>query len=218
MFYLYYMKRFFVFFWMVFYGCLCYAGSGANTDTVKKSDAKRVFLSVTIEPRYPGGMAAFNRYVTRNLHYPDAAKLMCINGKVYVSFSIDTIGRVTDVSAINCLGAGCEAEAVKVVQRSKPWKPAIKNGRPVKVQYIIPINFTMETNRIYMENLIASGYGFVFKINGKLYPADDAERIIGKSFNPEKIEIAEPYNPAFNDPKLVRHRKKETYLISIKSS
>src|SRR5665213_1459636 len=159
MLYLYYMKRLFAFFGMLLCNCFCYGSTGANTDTVKKSNQEVAFL-VSIEPRYPGGITAFNRYVARNLHYPDAAKLMCINGKVYVSFSIDTTGRVTDVSAINCLGAGCEAEAVKVVQRSKPWKPAIRNGKRVKMQYIIPINFTMETNRVYMENLIASGYEF----------------------------------------------------------
>lgn len=175
-------------------------------------------FSISIEPRYPGGTAAFESYVTRNLHYPDAARLMCISGKVYVSFTVNSDGRVTDVAAINCLGAGCESEAVRVVQRSKPWKPGIINGKPVKMTYIIPIDFHMETRKIYMENLIASGYGFVFKINGKLYSVDDAERIMGKAFSPDKIGIAEPFDSHTTDSKFFIRRKKETYLISIKSS
>jgi protein TonB len=167
------MKRVGALFVPLLVSCLCYGGDKLSVDTAIKK-IKKADFSTTAAPRYPGGANAFNRYIARNLHYPDAAKLMCINGKVYVSFSIDTNGKVTDVTAINCLGAGCEAEGVKVVQRSKTWRPAIKDGKPVKMQYIIPINFTMETKRIYMENLIASGYGFIFSIKGKLYSIDDA--------------------------------------------
>lgn len=211
------MKCFFALFVILLTGCLCYGRVGLTADTTKKG-GRRVTLSLTAEPQYPGGAEGFNSYLTRNLHYPDAARLMCISGKVYVSFSIDTTGRVTDVTAINCLGAGCESEAVRVVQRSRPWKPATRSGKPVRVNYIIPINFNMETKKVYMENLIASGYGFVFKINGRLYSADDAEQIMGRAFSPDKIEIAEPFAEPVNDPKLLKRHKKETYIILIKSS
>jgi len=211
------MKRFVALFAALLIGYICYGAIGLNADTIIKKH-KNSAVAMRAAPQYPGGANAFNRYVARNLHYPDAAKLMCINGKVYVSFSIDTSGKVTDVTAINCLGAGCESEAVRVVQKSRRWKPAIRNGKPIQVSYVIPISFYMETRKVYMENLMASGYGFVFKINGKLYSADDAERIIGKAFNPDKIEVAEPFNSQTPDRKLLRSHKKETYLISIKSS
>ena len=69
-----------------------------------------------------------------------------------------------------------------------------------------------------MENLIASGYGFVFSIKGKLYSIDDAENILGTTLNPDKIETAEPLTDQDTKQKLVKHHKKETYLILIKSS
>src|SRR5471030_1182483 len=115
------MKRFFALFVPLLISCLCYGGVGLNADTTIKKHKNKV-VATRVVPQYPGGADAFNRYVARNLRYPDAAKLMCINGRVYVSFSIDTTGKVTDVMAINCLGAGCESEAVKVVHRSKTWK------------------------------------------------------------------------------------------------
>lgn len=211
------MKRLVVLSLALFFSCLCYGGSQANADTIKKPSGETTFF-ITIEPEYPGGVEAFEKYVARNIHYPDAARLMCINGKVYVSFTIDSDGKVTNVTAINCLGAGCESEAVRVVQRSKLWRPGVINGKHVKMTYVIPVNFQMETRKVYMENLIASGYGFVFKINGKLYSADDAEQIVGKAFNPDKIEIAEPLIDQDVKQKLTKRHKKETYLILIKSS
>ena len=68
-----------------------------------------------------------------------------------------------------------------------------------------------------MENLIASDYGFVFNIKGKLYSVDEAEDMLGKSIRAERIETAEPFNNAGNDRKFQMPRKKEVYLLIIKS-
>jgi periplasmic protein TonB len=168
------------------------------------------------EPEYPGGPEAFSNYITRKLHYPDAARLICINGKVYVSFVVDKDGKVKNVTPLNCVGAGCESEAVKVVQMSKQWKPGFQNGSPVSVNYTIPINFNMESTRVYMDNLQASDYGFVFEINGKLYSLSEAYRMLGKSFSPVRIDSAEPFVNQNNDQKFLMPNKKIIYLLIIK--
>ncbi|MEB0303129.1 energy transducer TonB, partial [Mucilaginibacter sp. 5C4] len=41
------------------------------------------------------------------------------------------------------IGSGCDEEAIRVLKRSPRWKPGIQNGRPVRVQYSIPVNFTL---------------------------------------------------------------------------
>jgi periplasmic protein TonB len=207
------MKRFFALFIILLISYLCYAGISINADTIKKTNN-----SISVEPAYPGGLSSFDNYIRRNLHYPWPARLMCINGNVYVSFAIDRDGKVTDATPENCIGAGCESEAVKVVTKSRRWKPGLRNGMPVRVNYTIPIAFVMKPEKIYMENLKASGYGFVFSIKGILYSIDEAEEILGKTFKPEKIETAEPYYNYSNDPKFQLHNKKEVYLILIKPS
>jgi protein TonB len=171
-----------------------------------------------IEPQYPGGVQAFNNYITRKLHYPDAARLICINGKVFVSFVVDKDGSVKDVTPLNCVGAGCESEAVKVVRLSKQWKPGFQNGEPVSVTYTISINFNMESTRVYMDNLRASDYGFVFEINGELCSLSEAYRMLGKSFSATRIESAEPFVSQNNDQKFLLPNKKITYLLIIKSN
>jgi protein TonB len=212
------MKRFYALFIVLLISDLSYAAIKLKADTTKKISNRTKAASLPLEPEYPGGITAFNAYITKQLHYPDAARLMCINGKVFVSFAIERDGKVTDVSALNCLGAGCESEAVRVVQRSKPWKPAFQNGEAVKMKYIIPIEFNMENERVYIENLRASGFGFVFSIKGTLYSLDEAEDILGKTFKPEKIESAEPYHDQNAEQKLQMHHKKEVYLLVIKST
>jgi TonB family protein len=212
------MKSFYALFIVLLISHLSYAMTNIKADTTKKANSKSANKPLEFEPEYPGGIKAFNSYITKQLHYPDAARLMCINGKVYVSFTIERDGKVADVSALNCLGAGCESEAVRVVQKSRPWKPAFQNGEAVKMKYIVPIEFNMENERVYMENLRASGFGFVFSIKGTLYSLDEAEDILGKTFKPEKIESAEPFHSQNTEQKFGIHHKKEVYLLVIKST
>jgi|SRR6185437_11235035 len=212
------MNRFFALLVLLLSCCVATAVARVKTDTTKKTGAKSGDAVMAFEPEYLGGITAFNKYIKRNLHYPDAARLMCINGKVYVSFVVDRDGRVKNVAALNCIGAGCESEAVKVVQRSKPWKPGMQYGRAVEVNYTVPISFNMEKEKVYLENLAASDYGFVFNIKGKLYSVDEAEDILGKTISPEKIERAEPFNDYNKDQKFELRHKKEVYLLVIKSS
>jgi len=180
------MKRFYALFIILLISHLSNAATSVRADTIKKTNGKNYYTSGGLEPEYPGGPGAFDKYISKHLYYPGAARLMCINGKVYVSFVIEKDGKVTNVTALNCIGAGCESEAVKVVQKSKCWKPGAQNGRPVSVNYVVPINFTMQEEKVYMETLAASDYGFVFNIKGKLYTIDEAEDILGKTFLPEK--------------------------------
>jgi protein TonB len=47
-----------------------------------------------IRPAFPGGTAAFSRYVSKNLKYPEVANLIGLSGKVYVNFTIEKNGSV----------------------------------------------------------------------------------------------------------------------------
>jgi protein TonB len=211
------MKRFCAIFITLLISHLSQAGININADTAKKTVDKSINAAGEFEPEYPGGAGAFEKYISRHLHYPDAARLLGINGNVYVSFVIDRDGKVTEVTPVNCIGAGCESEAVKVVKRCKPWKPGLQNGRAASVHYTIPINFRMETGRVYMDNLAASDYGFIFKIRGVLYNVDEAEDILGKTISPNKIESAELFYDYDTLKKLRIRNKKEVYLLILKS-
>ena len=56
--------------------------------------------TIYAESYFPGGISAWNNYISNNLRYPDFAKLRGIRGYVVVSFIIDSTGIVSGVKAI----------------------------------------------------------------------------------------------------------------------
>jgi len=90
-----------------------------------------------------GGYAAFYKFVKKNIKYPNQAKRMGVEGKVYVQFVVDKDGSITDVKAIRGIGAGCDEEAIRILQKSPKWKPGKQRGRAVKQRIVLPINFKL---------------------------------------------------------------------------
>jgi protein TonB len=109
-----------------------------------ETDYDQTFTKVEIESTYPGGMAAWQRYLIKTLRYPQEAQDNEIQGAVVVQFIVDKNGNVSDVEAVSG-PAELRPEAVRVVQRSGKWTPAVQNGRQVKSYKKQPIVFRLET-------------------------------------------------------------------------
>jgi hypothetical protein len=112
-------------------------------------------------PQFPGGIRAFLNYLRKNIKYPPIACLIGINGKVRVIFTVDKTGRVSEATPQNCIGAGCEAEAARVIKMSPRWHPGTLDGRPVPVQYSVPVSFLTKKKLVKLSQLRNSGFGFV---------------------------------------------------------
>jgi periplasmic protein TonB len=90
-----------------------------------------VFTKVEIEAEYPGGAAAWQRFLNRNLRYPQEAIDNEISGPIMVQFVVDKDGYVSNVEAVSGPEALCK-EAVRVIKKSGRWTPAVQGGRQVK--------------------------------------------------------------------------------------
>ncbi|HXB94424.1 MAG TPA: TonB family protein [Puia sp.] len=122
------------------------AGKGV-VEAPKKDDEDydKTFTKVEIESDFPGGSAAWLRYLNKNLRYPDDAVNNEIQGTVVVQFIVDKEGNVSDVNAISGPeNGGLREEAVRVIKKSGKWTPAIQNGRQVKSYKKQPIVFKLE--------------------------------------------------------------------------
>jgi periplasmic protein TonB len=108
------------------------------------TDYDKTFTKVEIESDYPGGIAAWARYLTKNLNYPEEAQNNEIQGTVVVKFIVDKEGKVSDVEAISGPNE-LRDEAVRVIKKSGNWIPAVQNGRKVKSYKSQPINFRLES-------------------------------------------------------------------------
>ena len=107
----------------------------------------KVYSAFTMEQNasYPGGMSQFYAYLGKTIHYPEEALANGKSGIVYLSFTVEKNGRLSDIKAVEKVpvGYGFEEEAIRVVGLSRPWNPGLINGRPVRVSFNMPIRFSL---------------------------------------------------------------------------
>jgi protein TonB len=96
-----------------------------------------------ISPEFPGGLENMYKYIKDNLKFTDIAKKTNITGTIYVEFTVEKDGSLTDVHVVRGIGGGLDEEAIRVVESMPKWKPARQGGMPVKVKYQIPISFNL---------------------------------------------------------------------------
>jgi TonB family protein len=123
-----------------------YADQSAAKDSLKAlPDRSRVFMSVEKMPQFPGGHTALMKYLHDHIRYPQEARKQHVQGTVVVSFVVNADGSIRDISTHNrTLGSGLEEEAIRIVKGMPHWQPGQQNGRPVAVEYNMPIQFVLE--------------------------------------------------------------------------
>lgn len=92
-------------------------------------------------PEYPGGMVEFMKWLTKNLKYPAAALHDKIQGKVMVSFIVNTDGSISDIKVVEKTHKLLEREAIRVVSSMPKWKPGRDHGKICRTMIAIPIVF-----------------------------------------------------------------------------
>ncbi len=112
-------------------------------DTPEEEVAESVFQIVEVMPSPKGGLSAFYKYLSKNLKYPSKAKRMGIDGRVFLSFVVETDGSLTDVTVMKGIGAGCDEESIRVMKRAPKWNPGKQRGNAVRVRFSFPIMFTL---------------------------------------------------------------------------
>lgn len=94
------------------------------------------------------GLEGLKDYLQKNIVYPKDAIDSNLQGKVFVSFIIDTSGKIRDSRILrspqNC--KALEIEALRVVNKMPKWNPGKEKGKKVKVKFNLPINFSLDTN------------------------------------------------------------------------
>jgi uncharacterized protein len=104
-------------------------------------DDSEIFVKVETAPEYPGGFAEMVNFIKKNLKYPKVAVKKKIQGTVYVQFTVDKDGSISDVTTLKGISAECDGEAERVVSLMPKWKPGKVDGKGVMVRMVLPINF-----------------------------------------------------------------------------
>lgn len=102
------------------------------------------FIIVENMPTFPGGEKKMMEYVAKNVKYPQLAKEVGTQGRVFVSFVVEKDGSITNVTILRGIGSGCDEEAMRVVKSMPKWNPGLQCGRAVRVSCNLPINFKLQ--------------------------------------------------------------------------
>ncbi|CAN5282261.1 energy transducer TonB [soil metagenome] len=116
------------------------------TEAPKSDDEDKIFTKVENEAAFPGGEAAWRRYLEKNLNASTPVDNGAPEGtyQVIVRFIVSKDGSISDVQAESKHGYGMEDEAVKIIKRGPKWTPALQNGRNVNAYRRQPITFVVQ--------------------------------------------------------------------------
>ena len=108
------------------------------------------------KPIYPGcdGQASedarfecfnlsLNRFIAENITYPAEAKKDKVEGKVFVSFVIGRTGDIEDVKILRGVNPSLDQTAMDVIRKLPKIRPALDQGKTVRFQHIVPIQFRL---------------------------------------------------------------------------
>jgi len=84
------------------------------------------------------------RHVSKRFQYPKIAKEYGIQGKVFVSFVVDKTGNITNVQVVRGVDKNLDKEAIRLITSLPKMQPAFQKGKPVSINYTIPINFLLQ--------------------------------------------------------------------------
>ena len=116
---------------------------GIIEETETDSEPSDIFAVVDESAAFPGGTKAYGKFLKTNLKYPDKAKNMGIEGRVFISFVVDTDGSLADFELQRGIGAGCDEEALRVIMESPNWTPGKQGGVAVKTKMQLAVTFKL---------------------------------------------------------------------------
>ena len=119
-------------------------GNASNTGNSQFEEALE--MAADELPEFPGGTVSLLEYLRKNIKYPALCRENNVQGRVVVSFIIDTDGTITDAEVVRSVDPLLDAEALRTISQMPAWKPGKKDGNIVKVKYSVPINFRLDAS------------------------------------------------------------------------
>jgi len=108
-----------------------------------KEDSKLEETSAYTAAEPDKGRKNYDRYLKRNLNYPDAAKEGKIEGEVVLVLTINTFGSITNIEVVQSLGYGCDQEAIRLIREGPDWVPGTLNNIVIDDKVMVAVPFKL---------------------------------------------------------------------------
>lgn len=124
-------------------GRLLFAQPEEQVCEAELSPGKWGYAVLDHSPWFIGGAERLALY-TATLKYPAAAQQNNLEGKVTVSFVVDTLGHVAEHRVVRGIGSGCDEEALRVARLiPATWTPGRLGNRAVPVRHYLAFTFRL---------------------------------------------------------------------------
>lgn len=110
----------------------------------EEESAQQIFTVVEKQPEFPGGTAELFKYLSKAIKYPVIAQENGIQGRVVCSFVVNRDGSIVDIQVMRGVDPSLDKEAVRVISEMPKWKPGEQRGKPVRVRFILPVQFRLQ--------------------------------------------------------------------------
>ncbi len=99
--------------------------------------------SNVVAASFPDGAPGWTSFLRQNIRYPRAARDSNITGKVVIQFVIEEDGSLSNFNVLSSPSEMLTKEGLRVLALSPKWTPGTQDGKPVRVKFTCPINFTL---------------------------------------------------------------------------
>lgn len=117
----------------------------ASASTDQNPQEEEIYTVVEKMPAFPGGDEARVKFLVENVKYPEEARKNGISGTVFVSFIVEKDGEISNVKLLKGVDDLLDNEALRVVKMMPAYEPGMQRGKPVRVQFNLPIQFNLDS-------------------------------------------------------------------------
>lgn len=108
------------------------------------ADPNQIYEVVEVDPVFPGGAEAMMKFLNENIQYPEIAKELGEQGRVYVGFVIEKDGSLSNIQVLRGVSGSLDREAKRVMGAMPNWSPGKNGGEAVRCRMRLPINFRLD--------------------------------------------------------------------------
>jgi len=108
------------------------------------SNAEVGYIFVDNQAQFQGGdVNTFRDWIQTKLVYPEEAATKRISGRVTIQFTVDSKGKTGDFKVLRSPDPMLSDATIQALKLSPGWVPAKVDGRDVKQQFVIPVDFAL---------------------------------------------------------------------------
>jgi len=94
-------------------------------------------------PEYCAGENAMFEFLSKELKYPEIARVNGETGLVQIQFVVNKDGTIRDAKVLRPVNPWLDAEALRVAKMLTCFAPGVQKGSIVESFYVLPIRFSL---------------------------------------------------------------------------